>query len=268
VVVLKEDSLVDKVLYRIVKKHVSGTTMGSALAKAKELNQKNIHASITFLSNVPENKIKARYITSTYTELIRRIARLGLKASVQVQAGQIGYGIDESVFESNLKEILSTGNKYGVFIWMEVKEGDHKLPKGIEKSLGFGLAMNFDYVDKCAKKYRNLRTAKIMCDRNGNTKIEDLKRIAGMFDNTVIMSAPDFTVNKVLKNGVKNDLVLEFLLGYSKRKLSKALDKGAKVSVSVPFGKDWIAYATDMVSDKYMRIIVDNLLKERSIDGA
>ena len=113
-VVLKEDSLVDKVLYRIVKKHVSGTTMGSALAKAKELNQKNIHASITFLSNVPENKIKARYITSTYTELIRRIARLGLKASVQVQAGQIGYGIDESVFESNLKEILSTGNKFCV----------------------------------------------------------------------------------------------------------------------------------------------------------
>ena len=86
-------TIVEGLLYRLIRKHIAGTTMSSAIEKAKELNGKKLPVSIAFLSDSARDSAKARYATTTYLELIRRIARMGLKASVQVPLGQIGYGV-------------------------------------------------------------------------------------------------------------------------------------------------------------------------------
>ncbi|HUB92407.1 MAG TPA: hypothetical protein VL945_00435, partial [Candidatus Saccharimonadales bacterium] len=114
---MKEDSLVERLVYRLIKKHVAGTTMNSALERAQEFNKENVLTSIMFLSGSADSKAKARYVTTTYTELIRRISRLGLKASVHIPVSQIGGLIDNELAASNLLEIISTGNKQGVFVW-------------------------------------------------------------------------------------------------------------------------------------------------------
>ena len=40
------------------------------------------------------------------------------------------------------------------------------------------------------------------------------------------------------------------------------MKKGAKVSVMVPFGKDWVKYATTNVPEGYMRFFAKRLLNE------
>ena len=120
---MKDDSFVERILYRLVKKHVSGTTMSSALEKTKELNSRNMHVSITFLSNSIATRQKAKYVTTTYLELVRQISRLGLKASIQVPLNQLGLDVDEQTASENLAEIIRTGNKCGVFVWAEIPAG-------------------------------------------------------------------------------------------------------------------------------------------------
>src|SRR5208337_4836274 len=126
--VLKEHPIVGRILYRLIKKHIAGTTMSSVIERAKELNGKKLPVSIAFLSDSAKDSTKAKYATTTYLELIRRIARMGLKASVQVPLNQIGSGVSEEVAVRNGKEILRTANKYGVFVWFELNGPGVSIP--------------------------------------------------------------------------------------------------------------------------------------------
>lgn len=259
---MKDDSFTEKVIYRLVKRYIAGTTMGSALSKVKELNEKNIPASITFLGTNPTDKTKVRYATYTYVELIRRISRLGLKASVQIPISQIGAGFDEEMCESNLAEIVKTGNKYGVFIWAEL-DSSKNAPKCIADAKGIGVAVDVHKI----KNYFRSGYAKpikvIFSSKAEGNSYSDIKQLLLRSSNMVLLSLSDKELRKALANGGKKKFTFEFMLGHSKRRIKGAMAKGARVSINVPFGKDWVAYATNKLPEGYMRILVNNLLKDK-----
>jgi pyruvate carboxylase len=70
------EPFVERILHKLVRKHIAGTTMDSALEAAKELNSESIPATITFLSGNVLDKTKAKYNATAYAELVRRIASL------------------------------------------------------------------------------------------------------------------------------------------------------------------------------------------------
>jgi len=270
VVKVAEESFVEKMLYRMVKKHIAGTTMSAALSKVEELNGRNIPASITFLSSDVDNKSKARYVTITYLELIRRIARLGLKASVHIPSSQLGMMIDQDTALKNIGEVIGTGNKYGVFVWIEANEPEAQLFGRFDGTRGYGLAFHEQSTKKFNPVYKRLKSAKVLFSEEKGPKqqhkepgIKDIEGVLKSSNNIVLSSPPDGMV-RVLSNGskYKSRVVLEFKLGYSSKRLS-SLTK--KVSVSVPFGKDWINFATNSVPEGYMRFLASNLLKERHV---
>jgi len=59
-----EESFIAKIAHRLIKKHIAGNTMSSAIKKAKQLNAKGLLASITFLSDVPKNNCKEQLYNS------------------------------------------------------------------------------------------------------------------------------------------------------------------------------------------------------------
>lgn len=271
-----DESFVEKMLYRLIKKHIAGTTMSSALTKAKELNKRNLLTSITFLSGNVGSKAKARYITTTYIELIRRIARLGLKANVHIPLDQIGWTVDKDVALSNLEEIVNIGNKYGVFIWASMPEFNESIIRGLKGSKGFGLVLNEGDAKLYVDKYKYIRSAKIMFNEKkekdkkwGKNLITNIDRISGNAHNIVLSSTPESVLWKLLNNGSKYKklVVFEFGLGYSNKKIKKAVKKGAMVSINVPFGKDWVSYASKNVTEGYMHFLVKNLLGESDKGG-
>ncbi len=264
-------------LYRLVKRHIAGTTMSAAISKVTDLNKKNIPASVTFLSGTVDNKTKAKYITSTYMELIRRIARLGLKASVHIKAEQLGLFVDEETSINNFGEILSTGNKYGVFVWLELPNKKTDIVEALNGSKGYGLAFHEKDISDAIKFYGKLRSTKILFEDNHNEEVKKDKK-AKKFNSTIILnkyikdinnivfsSPPEHLIKELLspKNKYKNTVVLEFKLGYSQKKLNKLIKRNKKLSVNVPFGKDWTEFAMNSVPEGYMRFLANSLLSEK-----
>lgn len=265
----------EKVLHRLVKKYISGTTMNSALDRAKDLNSKSVAASITFLSGNVTDKSKAKYITTTYLELIRQISRLGIRASIQIPVEQMGFAIDEESGMNNLVELVNAGSRYGVFVWVEVHSPDYTVLNTLEQSKrAFGLAFPHDDFQRYMKRYRGTKAVKLMFseDKHANPKdyyyykhvVADVKSMNSTVNNCTLSYLPDRTFRSFINNGIKkeNSLAFEYGLGYSGKKLLKAVKKGARVSLLVPFGKDWISYATTNVPEGYMRFFAKRLLNE------
>ena len=268
---MPDESFVERMLHRMVKKHIAGTTMSAALAKVEELNKRKMPASITFLTGSVDTKSRTRYVTITYLELIRRISRLGLKASVHIPSEQMGFQIDEESAIKNLLDIIATGNRHGIFVWLEAEKPDLLPLHSLDGIRGYGLA----FPEHNAKKFATLRkvtkSAKILFDEEKNIKRVKSAQLMRELDNilknsnNVVLSSPPENILGSFSNGGKyrGRAALEFKLGYSPKKLSSLSKKGAKVSVIVPFGKDWVNFAMNRVPEGYMRFLANNLLNEK-----
>jgi proline dehydrogenase len=268
---LADRAIAERILYRLVKRHIAGTTMSSAIEKAKEFNDKKLPVSIAFLSESAHDSTKARYATTTYLELIRRIARLGLKASVQVPLDQIGFDISDDVAGKNANEILNTARNYGVFVWLEIRDHRYSLPNFLRDAKGVGYAVSADHTDDYLRANRgHIRSLKILCSEAHGDGKEMSKRVSGsvkaaakMIRNVVVQSAPDTIVRELLNgSNVKKAVIFELQLGYSSNKLSKMVKRGARVSIYVPFGKDWEHYAVSRTPERYARFLAARILKE------
>lgn len=262
---MKDETFVERVLHRLVKKHISGTTMGSAISKAKELNDKNFLTSITYLSGSADTKAKAKYSTAAYSELIRRVGRLGLKASVHIYAEQLGSNIDRKLFVENVNEVLAAGNRYGVFLWLDLDPSEMYAAGEFEGAKGLG----FVTYPENARKYTRLYHAKSLKAVFGHSRaksddvLDEVNYLSEHASNLVLASFPESVVSKLLKNGkIKKRLTFEFGLGYGIKKLRKMAKRGASLSVNIPFGKDWTEYASRNLADGYMKFFIDKLLSE------
>ncbi|MDE1873740.1 MAG: hypothetical protein KGI04_01305 [Candidatus Micrarchaeota archaeon] len=245
--------------------------MSSAIEKARELNDKKLPVSIAFLSESATDSTKARYATTTYLELIRRIARLGLKASIQVPLDQIGYDISDEVAEKNVNEILNTAKTYGVFVWLEIRDRRYALPGFLHDAKGVGYAVNADHSDDYLYANRgHIKAIKILCTEAHGDGKEAGSMISGRVKsavksvaNAVVQSAPDTAMRELLNGGnAKKSVIFEMQLGYSSKKMSRIVKRGARASVYVPFGKDWEHYAVSRTPERYARFLANRILKE------
>lgn len=262
------EPFVERILHKLVRKHIAGTTMDSALEAAKELNSENIPASITFLSGNVLDKSKAKYNATAYAELVRRIARSGIKSSIHVQLEELGSDVDEQVALDNINSVVEAGNKYGVFLWLEPDGMSKSTVSKIAKMKGVGLALNVLKVDDYIKTGAKANSFKLSFkDYDVDDPKEVCKMLVGVRKNAanvVVSSMTEKLLWKVIASKQK-DIIFEFGYGYSNHKIKKAMKKGAKISVLVPFGKDWIKYAMNNVPEGYMRFVAGKLLKEEVV---
>ena len=255
-----------------MRKHIAGTTMDSALDAAKSLNGRNIPVSITFLSSNVTDRAKARYITTTYGELIRRVARSGIKAGVNVGLDQLGSGIGHEFAIDNFREIAQIGNKYGVFLWADTDGMPASAIAPIARMKGVGLVVDHGMAQDYSKFGAKVGSIKLMFKNySPKDKKEILKIVESArkgFASVVLSHLPEGYVSTILKSKHRPEVSIEFEYGDSDRKIARAVRRGAKVSVMVPFGKDWIKYAMNNAPEGYMRFVAGRLLKEGEMDDA
>lgn len=267
---MKEHAIVEGLLYRLIKKHIAGTTMSSAIEKAKELNGRKLPVSISFLSDGSSDRAKARYATTTYLELIRRIARMGLKASIQVPLKQVGFEISDEVAARNVKEILTTANEYGVFVWLELQDLDGEIPAFLQEARGVGYAVNIKDARSYLQSNAHIKALKVLCTqkksetKDGYARMRSGLRLASKrARNTVLQSVPESMVGELLNSSnSKKSIIFEFQLGYSNKKMNRIMKRGAKASIYLPFGKDWTQYAANTAPERYARFLASRILKE------
>lgn len=266
---MDHEPIVERIIHRLVRKHIAGTTMDSALDASKAFAERHIIPSITFLSSNVVEKSKAKYITTTYSELARRIGRSGIRASVQVPIEQLGAGISESVALGNLKAVVDTGRRYGVFIWVETDGIGKSAVSAIAKMDGVGPVIDEGIADNYARNGR-FRSAKVTFrsydPKSGSEVSKRVDSLRKLFHNLSLSGLHDKPLSAIVK-GKARDVMVEFEFGDSDRKMNSALKRGVSVGVLVPFGKDWIKYAMSSAPEGYMRFVAGRLLKEDVEDG-
>ena len=255
----------EKVLHKLVSKHIAGTTMSSALDTARGISDSGVSTSIMFLSGTAMEKPKAAYVTTTYIELIRRIARLGIDASVHVRLDQIGLGIEDAVAIANMEKIATMAEKSKVFIWAEAGSASKPVIKELA-AMKIGMACGLDEAEEYLNSRKSMKHVKILLGEESKKDKEVAKRIGGIakrVEMPVLSSASEELLYRLVKSGRnERNLIFEFRLGYSKRHLRKAQKRKAKVSVLVPFGKDWMNYAMGNAPEGYMKFFAKRLFHE------
>ncbi len=266
---MQKESFVEKVVFRLVRKHIAGPTMSSAIGKAKQFNARGLPVSITFISREPKDSTKANYIANTYMQLIRELKRMGLSACIHMPLEQIGSSLSEDVCNKNMDAINALSSKHNIFTWFEVHDlyKEYNFINAIANRTDVGLAFS-DVTNalKFIKKNRKARSIKVMCNGE-NVKhdlkyVDKIKQILDSSKSTVLLSLGDKDIDKLLKvwPKYKKSLIFEFQLGYSSKKINRLLKKGARLSMHIPFGKDWASYAANNVPEGYMRKLASNLL--------
>jgi proline dehydrogenase len=266
---LDNNSFIERVAYRLVKKHIAGKTMASALSKAKYMNSKGFEVSMSFLTQTSVNKAKINYISNTYMQLARQMSRMGIKGSIHIPMEQLGIENNEINAINNVNRIHATCKHYNILDYYDF-DGFHPPINLSLSDAGIGFA-SFEKAAEYIKKSKSINNVKITLDstKYGKEEMHKLKKNEKNFNIvkakakklTVITSNKDL-LNLFSKDKTNKDIMFEFRFGESEKMLSSLLKKRYKISVYMPFGKDWVSYAISKIPEGRMRSWASNLISK------
>lgn len=270
-------NLLRRIVFRLVRKYLAGSTTASMLKTVKEINGNEYHATVTLLNEHILDQTKAKYNTTAYLQTIREMSRLGLNADISIRASQIGYGVDKSAFEKNMGDIMALAKSSGTRIWIEAEgEVDEHERFGIYETaresydnIGFELMAAGEGAvleDRSVSKGDIVRIWYPSPHFKGPGKRTiDASHIgklaAKSVDLTVYTHDTKMLESIIRKNGIsKRNLTFEIPLGYNVKRLGKLAKGKVRMSVYVPYGKDWSKYVIERIADGRMRGLAIKIL--------
>ncbi len=114
-----KNSLIKKLIFKLIKKHILGSTFNSAKKNITELNSKGFNTTITFLNDYVTDPLKAKYNINTYIQLLKQLSKFNLNASVSLRLSQIGYNINMQNSLKGLEQIIELSNSSKIDLWLE-----------------------------------------------------------------------------------------------------------------------------------------------------
>ena len=294
--VLEQNTFLKNLVYRLIRKHISGTTINTAFKLTKSLNDKDMPATITFLNENVSDTGKARYNLNSYIQLVKQISRLNLNASVSVRLSQLGFSLPNGIIERNMLALLTTAKSSKVSMWLEYEDsiGLNRLVETCRRygnlydGIGVELPLQHQSIDQAVDNLPRASAVKLISHYNmgglGEKKAgKSQAKQKGAIDmysyyidklykrkTAICIQEPDEkTVYRLAKANkqYKRDLIFELPLGYSKRWQSKFMKEKMKVGVYIPYGKDWIPYAINKLTEGRIRELAVSILDGKTETG-
>jgi proline dehydrogenase len=287
----EESSLLKKLLYRIIKKHIAGTTAASAIKVLKSINKEGIKTTVTFLNDLEDcsNQTKTRYNFTSYLQLSKELFRLMINSDISIRLSQLGYPQNDGIIE-DLPEILKYIPIKNV-LWIEYEpkfefEKMYDFIKEINNpQLGLEVSTSLLEDKSTLNKIMELKNVKLVPFdyRNGNLntiEVKIKKKVDAITEYQRILSKiqkykynihilmPDEKITQKLidadkktkKGLIKKNLTFELLLGSSNRKIKSIKSNGVNLCIYVAYGKDWMEYAANRLTTGRIHDISLNML--------
>ncbi|MGC8652295.1 MAG: hypothetical protein ACP5UH_03545 [Candidatus Micrarchaeia archaeon] len=274
---MADDNIIKRLAFRLVKRHMAGFTIESALNAVRMLNARKLHATVTFLNEHVYDRVKAKYNTNAYVQLVKQLSRLHLDAGISLRLSQLGYTVDNGFGERNLIDVLNAAEEGEKQIWIEREDGLPDVPRLYKKlvqkhkHLGVEVPMGYEGVSKAynvkVRYYTHSARASGKADDTKSALQEFARGVAYLADRagSVTVLGKDYDVlSKVISSSPgKRNLIFELPLGYEK----KAAKEGKQVramSVYVPYGKDWVPYIISSIAEGRVKKVATALLDGES----
>src|SRR5262249_35049002 len=105
----------NKLAKKFASRFVAGESLDEALLAVRDLNARNITASLDLLGESVTNEREARATGQAYLEILDRIHQQKLNANVSLKLTAMGMDISEDLCVSNMQTVLDRAQQYGTF---------------------------------------------------------------------------------------------------------------------------------------------------------
>jgi proline dehydrogenase len=110
---------------RMAKRFVAGDTIAEAIHAIRELNAKNILATLDHLGESVTTAAEANRAADDYVVALEQIAASGARANVSLKLTQFGLDVDAALCAANVRRVIEKARDTGNFVRIDMEGTPH-----------------------------------------------------------------------------------------------------------------------------------------------
>jgi proline dehydrogenase len=260
------------------KRYIAGKKLEDALVVARKLNAQNYLVTTDLLGEFITDLSEAKDNMNEYLEIIETMEAEGIRGNYSLKPTMFGLLIDKEVCFNYIREIVKKAASYNNFVRIDMEDSQcvdmeidifRRLKKEFPKNVGLVLQAYMRRTLDDIKNMLDLHTKEIpvnyrLCkgiyvepehiaykkyEEINQHFLEDLEFMfqKGIYPGIATHDVPlvEGAYKLIEKYKVPKDkFEFQMLYGVTPHLRQSILDKGFRLRVYIPFGKDWFAYST------------------------
>ncbi|MFH1159446.1 MAG: proline dehydrogenase family protein [bacterium] len=267
-----------KLVWIFSRKYIAGETLDDAIRVAKELNTEGIMITIDLLGEFITRLDGATAYKESYLRIIDRVEAEKINSNYSLKPTMFGLLIDEEACYRNIREIVSKAASFNNFVRVDMEDSQctdreihifRRLKKEFPKNVGLVFQAYLKRTLKDIEHLKDIHSPEVplnfrLCkgiyvepEAIAFKKYEEINEHFLNDLDTIFREGiyPGIaTHDKPLVEGAyaliekycipKEKYEFQMLYGVTPELRKSILEKGHRMRVYVPFGKDWFGYST------------------------
>jgi proline dehydrogenase len=284
----KNTSLLQKLLFKVAKKWVSGNTYKNALLIAKNCNSNGVSAILNFLGEDNDNSTAIENTVTEYLLLLNLLESNRIDGCISVKPTQIGMAISYDKCLYNFRQIARIAKSVNKFMWIDIESFQF-----VEDTIAIYLELLKDYkhigvaIQSYLKRsssdllhlleqggvvrlvkgaYREDKSIAFQSMGKINSNFSKLMEILFEYNeknNNIFAIAthdPRLIEEAIVlsqKYNIDNKkFEFQLLMGIHNKKKEDLVKRGYRVSEYIPYGNQWFPYSMRRIRERKRNILL------------
>ena len=268
----------EKLVWIFSKPYISGQSIEDALRESQKLNQKGMLVTVDLLGEYIKNLGEADQYKAQYTDLIKRFSAEKIEGNFSVKPSMFGLLLDREASYRNLRSLVEVADQCNSFIKIDMEDSEctsneleifRRLKTEFPNRVGIVVQAYLHRTLDDVKNLLDLHTTDAplnfrLCKGiyiehesiayKGYQEVRDhfMADLKFMLQNGIyagIATHDKYLIDKSLELikelGVSNNnYEFQMLYGVAPKLRQSVVDRGHKMRVYVPYGKQWFNYST------------------------
>lgn len=270
---------------------IAGPGIRDAIREATKIEGLGVTPILDYLGEDYSKKSEVNDSVREYLRLIADLSKHKIKANISMKPTQLGLRMSRTYASKNYSHIVREARKAGLFVWIDMEDSsttDDTLKMYMEevRKGGVGICIQ-SYLERSADDIRtltkfskntNIRLVKGAYTTTDSSTMKDKRRIDGnyrslmryLFSNSehfTIATHDDKMIHEALRLSRKHrsDVTFSMLRGIRTGYLLGLAESGARTSMYVPFGKEWVSYSYRRLKEAGHMSLIFRSLFERGV---
>ncbi|GJQ61753.1 MAG: proline dehydrogenase [Melioribacteraceae bacterium] len=259
-------------VYLFAKKYIAGTKLQDAVNAVKDLNSKNIMATMDVLGEAISSKEEAIAAKEECFEVLDAIKDNNLDANLSIKPTQLGLSIDEDFAYENILEVVKKAASFNNFVRIDMEDSPYtdktirlyrrikeEYPKNVGIVVQAYLKRTMDDVTALNQEGGHYRLCKGIYVEPAEIAYKERERVRKNFldvlekmlddgnfvgiathDDPLVVGAYKFLEEKKV---AKDKYEFQMLYGVKENMRDKINTDGHRLRIYVPYGEQWYAYS-------------------------
>jgi proline dehydrogenase len=287
-----------KLVWMFSKEYIAGETLEEAIINAKKLNAEGIKTTIDVLGEFITTLEEAEANKEEYLQVIEEAEKAGVDGNYSLKPTFFGLLLDRDVAYRHILEVVAKAATYGNFVRIDMEDSPctdmeidmyRKLKEEFPANVGLVVQSYLKRTHKDIEHLKdingpehpvNLRVCKGIYVEPESIAYKDYREInthflddveymfqEGMYPAIATHDQPliEGAYKLIDKYKVPNDKYeFQMLYGVTPALRKSILDKGHRMRVYVPFGKQWFGYSTRRLKEnpKMAGVVIKALFRK------